>query len=77
VAGIVGAVLFFISAIIKPIIKILTLPINLITFGLFSLALNIFFFWLPSTFIEGFRVQSLSAAIIGALIVSAINWLFK
>jgi putative membrane protein len=77
VALLVGAVLFFINTIVKPIIKILTLPITLVTFGLFSLVLNVFFFWLPSEFIDGFTIANLKAAIIGAIIVSAINWLFE
>jgi len=76
VALLAGGLLFFINVIIKPIIKILTLPINLITFGLFSFALNAFFFWLPSQFIDGFNVTTIKAAIIGAIIVSVVNWLF-
>lgn len=74
-AGIVGAVLVFINAIVKPVIKILTMPINLITFGLFSIVLNVLFFWFPSTIISGFDVITWKDAIIGAIVVSLINWL--
>ena len=76
VALLVGAVLIFINIIVRPIIKILTLPINLITFGLFSIALNVLFFWLPSTIISGFDVLTLKDAIIGAIIISLANWIF-
>ncbi|HXK35099.1 MAG TPA: phage holin family protein [Candidatus Paceibacterota bacterium] len=77
IALLVGAVLFFINTIVKPIIKILTLPITLVTFGLFSLVLNVFFFWLPSKFIDGFQIMNLKAAIIGAIAVSVLNWFFE
>jgi len=77
VSLLVGAVLVFIDLIVKPIISILTLPITLITFGLFSIILNIFFFWIPSTIIEGFDVTTLRAIIIGALVVALVNWIFN
>lgn len=74
-ALIVAAVLGFINTIIKPVIKILTLPINILTLGLFSLVLNGFFFWLVSRVVNGFTVATFMAAFWGALIVSIINWL--
>jgi putative membrane protein len=76
IALLVGAVLYFINSIVKPVIKILTLPINIITFGLFSIALNVFFFWFPSTFIDGFQVVGLKAAFIGAIVIALISWMF-
>ncbi|OGI69860.1 hypothetical protein A3A09_02320 [Candidatus Nomurabacteria bacterium RIFCSPLOWO2_01_FULL_42_20] len=76
VAAIVGAILVFINIIVRPILKILTLPLNLITFGLFSVALNVLFFWFPSTIIDGFDVITWKDAIIGAIIISLINWIF-
>lgn len=74
-ALIVGACLVFIYLIIKPIVSILTLPINIITLGLFSLALNAVFFWLVSRVVDGFTVRTISAAIIGSLVISLVNWL--
>ncbi|MCC6199126.1 phage holin family protein [Candidatus Nomurabacteria bacterium] len=74
-ALIVGACLVFIYLIIKPIVSILTLPINIITLGLFSLALNAVFFWLVSRVVDGFAVRTISAAIIGSLVISLVNWL--
>ncbi|MCU0660335.1 MAG: phage holin family protein [Candidatus Pacebacteria bacterium] len=73
-ALIVGACLMFINLIIHPIVGILTLPINLITFGLFSLLLNVLFFYFISTFVSGFTIGTLTAAFWGALVVSVINW---
>lgn len=75
VAIIVAAVLGFINTVIRPVIGILTLPINIITFGLFSLVLNGLFFWFTAKIIDGFDVASFGAAFWGALIVSILNWL--
>jgi len=74
-AVIAGAVLIFIHTIIKPIIKILTLPINILTLGIFSLILNGLFFWFASTVVSGFSVADFIDALWGSLIVSVLNWL--
>ncbi len=75
VALIVGACLTLFNMFIKPIVKILTLPINLITLGLFSLVINGAVFWYLGTFIKGFSVTTFQAAFIGSLLVSIINWI--
>lgn len=74
-ALIVAACLVFINMVVKPIVTILTLPINILTLGLFSLVLNGLFFWIVAQIIAGFTVASFSAAIIGALVISVINWI--
>jgi putative membrane protein len=75
VALIVGAVLYFIHSLVKPVLRILTLPITLVTFGMFSIALNLFFFWFPSYIIKGFQITTWKALIVGAVVTSLINWL--
>lgn len=73
---IVGACLTLVNMFIKPIINILTLPLNIITLGLFSLVINGAIFWyLGSGVIQGFKVETFSAAFIGSLVVSILNWL--
>lgn len=74
-AVIAGAVLVFLHTIIKPIIKILTLPINLLTLGIFALVLNGLFFWLVSGVVSGFSVETFTDALWGSVIVSILNWL--
>jgi putative membrane protein len=74
---IVGACLMFINMIIKPIISLLTLPINLLTLGLFSLVVNGLIFWVLAKFISGFTVAGFTAAFFGALVVAIINWLLE
>jgi putative membrane protein len=77
VALIVGACLTLFNMFIKPIIKILTLPINIITLGLFSLVINGAVFWYMATFIKGFSIPTFYAAFLGALLVSIINWILS
>jgi putative membrane protein len=61
---------------VKPIIKVLTLPINILTLGLFSLFINGAIFWyLGSGLIRGFSVRNFTAAFVGAIVVSIINWI--
>jgi putative membrane protein len=74
-ALIVAACLVFINMVVKPIVTILTLPINILTLGLFSIVLNGVFFWFVAQIISGFTVASFSAAVIGALVISVINWI--
>jgi putative membrane protein len=74
-AVIAGAVLTFIHTIVKPIVKILTLPINIITLGLFALILNAVFFWFVSDVVNGFDVATFMSAVWGSVIVSVLNWL--
>ena len=77
VALVVGACLTLFNMFIKPIIKVLTLPLNILTLGLFSLVINSVLFWYLGTFIKGFEVSTLVAAFVGAIVVSVINWLFS
>ena len=74
-AIIVGGCLAFINLIIKPIITILTLPLNILTLGFFSLIINGLIFWFLASFINGFTVKTFYAAFVGALVVSVLNWL--
>jgi putative membrane protein len=59
-----------VNVVLKPILLVLTLPVNLLTLGLFTLVINGFLFWLLSTFIKGFYVESFWYAILGAILLS-------
>jgi putative membrane protein len=65
--------LFIIKYTIKPILTIVTLPINLLTLGLFTFVINGILFWLVAKYVEGFEVTTLVAGIIGAFVVSVIK----
>ena len=68
-------VLGLINAIVRPVLLILTLPLTLVTLGLFIFILNAFCLWLTSRIVPGFVVQSFAAALLGALVVSIVSWL--
>ena len=75
IALISALVLGIANAIIRPIVKILTLPITILTLGLFSLVINVLFFWLVAYFVPGFEVLGVVAAIKGALLMAVVGWL--
>lgn len=74
-ALIVALVLGVLSITIKPVVKLITLPLNLLTLGLFSLVINALFFWLVGTVIKGFTVDGFVAAFLGSLVVSVVNFI--
>ena len=74
--AVIGAALLgFINMVIRPIIGVLTLPINVLTLGAFSLVLNGLFFWLVANIVQGFSVTGFQTAILGSLAVSILNWI--
>ncbi len=64
-----------ITMVIKPVLAILTLPITIITFGLFALVLNALLFWAMAAVVPGFIVSGFVPALIGALVLSILNWI--
>lgn len=76
-ALIAGACLGFINLVIKPVLKLLTLPINILTLGIFSIVLNALLFWALTIVVSGFTVATFKAALLGSLLVAVINWLFS
>lgn len=76
-ALVAALVLGIINITLKPILIILTLPINILTLGLFSFVLNAFFFYFVSELVSGFTVEGFWAAVFGSLIVSFISSAFS
>ena len=64
-----------INAVVRPVLVILTLPLTLITFGLFLLVINALTLKLVTLFLHGFHVRGFWAAVLGALIVSVASWI--
>ncbi len=69
-----GLVLGLINAVVRPILVVLTLPVTLLTLGLFLLVLNAFCLWLTSLLVKGFEVHGFWAAMFGSLLVSIVSW---
>lgn len=75
IAIITALILGIINVTLKPVLVILTLPINLLTLGLFTFVINGFFFWFVSSFVQGFDVSGFLVAIVGAAVVSVFSYL--
>ena len=67
-------VLSLLNTFIRPILLILTLPITLLTLGLFTLVLNGLMFWMAAKLIDGFEVTSFGWAMLAALAYSIVSW---
>ncbi|MBI5588629.1 MAG: phage holin family protein [Deltaproteobacteria bacterium] len=62
---------------IKPLVIILTLPINLLTLGLFTLIINGFLLWFVGNVVSGFSVAGFFTAILGAVVISVFSILLN
>ncbi|MDY6938467.1 MAG: phage holin family protein [Cyanobacteriota bacterium] len=62
-----------VNSFVKPVISTLSLPLNILSLGLFSLVVNGICLWLASVFVPGFAIQGLLAVIFGPIILSAVN----
>jgi putative membrane protein len=70
-----GLVFGLINAIVRPVLLILTLPLTLLTLGLFIFVLNALCLWLTAALVPGFTVLGFWPAFWGALLVSIVSWL--
>jgi putative membrane protein len=74
--GIVSICLFLLHLIVKPIVAFVTLPINVLTLGIFSLVINGLFVWIVAWKVENFSIASFGTAVIAAVVISIINAVF-
>ena len=74
-ALIAALILGLINAVIRPLVIVLTLPVNVLTLGLFTLVINSLMFWLAASMVKGFYVSSFMAAFWGALIMWLVSWI--
>ncbi|NKY54232.1 phage holin family protein [Nocardia vermiculata] len=74
----VAIVFGLVNALVKPIVKLLSLPLVIVTLGLFLLVINALMLWLTAKITEttdyGLRIDGFWAAIFGAVIVTVVNW---
>ena len=76
-ALVVAVVLGLVNAILKPILIILTLPVNILSLGLFTLVINAALVWLAQIIVPGFDIANFGWAIIFAVVLSLINLFFR
>jgi putative membrane protein len=77
IALVAAVVIGLANMLIKPILVILTLPVTILTLGLFIFVINGVLFWGVGHFLQGFEVRTLTAGIIGAFAYSVISWVLS
>jgi putative membrane protein len=70
-----GLVLGLINAVVRPVLVVLTLPVTILTLGLFLVVLNALCLWLTAQVVTGFEVQGFWPAVLGALLISVVSWI--
>jgi putative membrane protein len=73
-ALVAALVLGLMNTIVRPVLVLLTLPVTLLTLGLFIFVINGLLFWSVGSFIEGFVVGGFWAGVFGAIVYSLISW---
>ncbi|NOU25773.1 MAG: phage holin family protein [Methylotenera sp.] len=76
-ALVAALVIGLVNMLIKPILVILTLPITILTLGLFILVINGLLFYAVGNWLQGFEVKTITTGIIGALVYSVLSWLLS
>lgn len=67
-------VIGFLNAIVRPVLVILTLPVTVLTLGIFIFVINALLFWLAGSILGGFEVAGFWSAFFGAIVFSLISW---
>jgi putative membrane protein len=74
-AALVAAlVLGLVNAVLRPVLVLLTLPVTVLTLGLFIFVINGLLFWMVGTWLEGFAVAGFWAGVFGAILFSLASW---
>ena len=73
VAIVAAAILGLVNTFVRPILLILTLPVTLLTLGLFLFVINALMFWLVAEIVPGFKVSGFMAALLGSILYSVIT----
>jgi len=76
-AMIAALVLGLVNTLIRPILVILTLPVTLLTLGLFIFVINALLFLFVGNLLSGFVVQGFGAALLGSILYSVISWVLS
>lgn len=74
-ALIVAVILGVLNVTVRPILFVLTLPITILTLGIFLFILNAVLLWFVASFVEGFEIDGFVPALIGAFLISAVSWI--
>ena len=73
-ALVAAVVLGLVNSVIRPLLVLLTLPVTIVTLGLFIFVINGLLFWFVGSFIQGFVVSGFWVGVFGAIVYSLISW---
>ncbi len=77
-SALVAALLLgIVNAILRPILVFLTLPLTLLTLGLFLLVINGLMLWLVAALVKGFHVNGFWGAVFGSILISIVSWVLS
>ena len=65
------------NVVLRPVLVVLTLPVTIVTVGLFLFIINALMFWAAASVLDGFQVRGFGAALLGSLIYSALGVLIE
>ena len=77
VALVAAFILGIVNIVIRPILIFFTLPITILTLGLFLLVINGLMLWLVSAIVKGFQVSGFWGAVVGSLLISIVSWVLS
>ncbi|MBW2038035.1 MAG: phage holin family protein [Deltaproteobacteria bacterium] len=78
IAALVAAfILGIVNAVIRPILVFLTLPLTVLTLGLFLLVINGLMLWLVAALVPGFHVNGFWGAVFGSILISIVSWVLS
>lgn len=72
-----AVVLGIINLFVRPVLFILTLPVTILTLGIFSLVLNALLVWLAGSVVPGVAIEGFWAAFLFSVLLTLVNWLFN
>jgi putative membrane protein len=77
-SALIGAiVLGIVNAVVRPLMIFFTLPLTILTFGLFLLVVNALMLWLVAALVPGIRVQGFGPALLGSLVLTLLNFVVE
>ena len=76
-ALVAALVLGLVNTVVRPVLVLLTLPVTILTLGLFIFVLNGLLFWMVGSWLEGFNVGGFWAGVFGAIVFSLVSWLLS
>ena len=70
-----GLILGLFNLIVRPLAMLLSLPLLILTLGLFYFILNAILLWVASAFIPGYTIAGFVPALLGSLVIAVVNWI--